>query len=76
MNCFKGNNMLDFNKDMQSFVEKVIPKDASETQIKEMRKAFISGAKITAYRALNDEDFIDYIEEIDDMFNLVCLEKE
>ena len=63
--------MFEFSKNLQSFTEKVIPKDASETQVKEMRKAFIAGAKITAYNALENEDFMDYVEEIDEMFEFI-----
>ena len=70
--------MLYFNEDLKNFIDAVVPKDAPDIQVDEMRKAFISGAKIMHMRVgvLEVDEIMDYIEEVDDMFNLVCSEKD
>ena len=62
-----------FLEDMKSFVKKVIPKDAPDIQIEEMRKAFVSGAKIVSNRCktLDADDLSWYCEQIDDMFEYI-----
>ena len=62
--------MFSFLQDLQDFTEKVIPDNAPEIQIKEMRKAFVAGAKLASHKShtLSADDFMDYRTGIDDMF--------
>ncbi len=63
--------MNTFQNDLKSFVEKVIPEGAPDIQVQEMRKAFVAGAKAAAHHAVYDEDFIEYADDIDDMFEFI-----
>ena len=65
--------MFKFLEDLESFTKKVIPEGSSEIQIKEMRKAYIAGSKMTMTRIAgnNTEMALDYCEDIDDMFEYI-----
>ena len=63
--------MNEFQEDLQSFTKKVIPNGAPDVQVQEMRRAFVSGAKIMALHAITDEDFMDYVEAVDEMFEYI-----
>ena len=62
-----------FKKDVDTFLEKVVPENASDIQIGEMRKAFISGAElaVTVFKGFPPEAFLNYVEQIGSEFDSI-----